>query len=128
MRRFLKKHGCETMEQYDRRYDPDINFRASVVSSYYSGYPHWIMIEDYTHLAYRFGHDYDGFGEVEDWLKENCTEKFRIDFHRVFKQTGIGVNSELYPEWHMNDIGGSDFIFVAFKNEQDLLMFALRWL
>jgi hypothetical protein len=30
-------------------------------------------------------------------------------------------------EWTINELGGGDHVFIAFKNEQDLIMFALRW-
>jgi hypothetical protein len=30
-------------------------------------------------------------------------------------------------EWEFNDLGGGDYIFVAFNNEKDYMMFLLRW-
>jgi hypothetical protein len=50
-----------------------------------------------------------------------------MDIQRVLKQTGLGINGQEYPEWYFNDIGGTDVIYFAFKNEQDYLMFMLRW-
>jgi hypothetical protein len=50
-----------------------------------------------------------------------------MDIHRVFKQTGIGINNDLHEDWWFNDIGGSDVIYFAFQNEQDYMMFRLRW-
>jgi hypothetical protein len=32
-----------------------------------------------------------------------------------------------HNQWEFNDIGGGDYIFAAFKDEQDFVMFALRW-
>jgi hypothetical protein len=45
----------------------------------------------------------------------------------VLKQTGLGINGEEYPEYYFNDIGGTDLVYFAFMDEQDYLMFLLRW-
>jgi hypothetical protein len=30
-------------------------------------------------------------------------------------------------EWHINELGGGDYIFIAFKDEVDFMMFMLKW-
>lgn len=132
-RRFLKKHGCENWKQYYRRYDPDYNYRANRIVDYYHGYSYVYCFENHDHFAYtevfnhgpggvRYGND-----DIEDWCTENLTDKFRGDFHRVFRQTSIGNNGVEESEWWINDIGGGDYMFIAFKSEQDYIHFLLRW-
>ena len=50
-----------------------------------------------------------------------------MDIHRVFKQTGIGINGDTDEDYWFNDIGGFDYVYFAFQNEQDFLHFLLRW-
>jgi hypothetical protein len=56
--------------------------------------------------------------EPTKWCNENCTDKFRFDFHRVLS-TSNG--------WEINEIGGGDYIFFACKNPKDYTLFLLRW-
>jgi hypothetical protein len=30
-------------------------------------------------------------------------------------------------QWEINELGGGDYIFAAFKNEQDFNWFLMRW-
>ncbi len=123
-RRFLKKHGCDSKAQYERRYDPDYNLRATSLRDYYHGYPYWADIP-YPHHAYQVLYDYgpggwrEGYHDIWDWCKEHCEDKFRIDFLRVIQNYS--------GEWEVNEIGGMDVIFIAFKNENDFLNYCLRW-
>ena len=124
-RRFLKNHGCKTRQEYNRLYDPDYNIRATRIADYYHGYPYVYCFEDGHHFAYAHIADYGpggirwGFHDINDWCSENLSDKFRIDAHRVIKSFG--------GEWEINDIGGGDYIFIAFKSETDYLHFRLRW-
>ena len=105
---YLKKRGW-TEEQYQNYEDPDRNIRATRIKDYYFGYP-------YTHA----------FTSTR-WCKANCRGKFRSDILRVTKQTGIGLNGSTTEEWFLNDIGGGDALFYAFKDPKDYTMFCLRW-
>jgi YHS domain-containing protein len=119
-RRFLKKHGCENRAQYERRYDPDYNIRASRVKDYYHGYKHVHCITDRDHTIYFWDLGWDGLTAIHNWCKENCKDKFRIDPLRVIKDSYT-------DEWEINEIGGGDYYFIAFKDEQDMMWFTLRW-
>ena len=125
--RFLKKHGCKTWEQYNRQYDPDYNIRASRVVDFYHGYKYWLPIENHNHLAYYWEVHSDGMYVLNEWCKENFQGKFRFDFLRVHKQTPYGLNGPEDSEWWINELGGSDYIFFACQEEQDLLWFSLKW-
>jgi hypothetical protein len=126
-RRFLKRHGVETWAQYNRQYDPDINWRASRVKDFYQGYPYWHIFENRNHYCYELLYDYGpggyryGYFDADDWCEENCKDKFRLDCHRVIKYPSTA------NQWEMNDLGGGDYIFAAFKNERDFFMFTLKW-
>jgi hypothetical protein len=119
-KRFLKKHGCKNREQYDRLYDPDFNMKASKIKDHYYGYPYVHCITDRDHTIYFWDLGWDGWKVIHTWCKEHCKDKFRIDFLRVIKDSYT-------DEWEINEIGGSDYIFIAFKDEIDMIWFKLRW-
>lgn len=115
-RRFLEKHGCKSREQYENRYDPNINYRASKIKDFYHGYPYIYCFENHSnHSVYYYDLSLD------KWCKENCVDKFRFDFHRVIKYPSTA------NEWEINEIGGGDYIFFACKDPKDFTMFLLRW-
>lgn len=118
-RRFLKRHGCNDWKEYNRWYDPDIYRRCTVINDFYHGYPYVYCFENREHQIYWWDLGYDGSYDVVEWCEQYCKDKFRFDCHRVIKYTN--------DKWTMNDIGGGDYFFAAFKNEQDFLMFCLRW-
>ena len=125
--RFLKRHGVETWAQYNRQYDPDINWRATRVKDFYQGYPYWHIFENRNHYCYELLYDYGpggyryGYFDADDWCKEHCKDKHRFDIHRAIKYPSTA------NQWEMNDLGGGDYIFAAFKNERDFFMFTLKW-
>jgi hypothetical protein len=119
-RRFLKRHGFETRAQYDRFYDPDYNLRATRVKDYYHGYPYVYCFDDREHTIYFWDLGYDGHYVINKWCKENLKDKFRFDYLRVFQDSYT-------QEWHINEIGGGDYSFIACKDRLDMAAFKLRW-
>jgi hypothetical protein len=125
--RFLKKHCCTSWKQYNRKYDTDINQYCDTVKEFYHGYNYVYCFDhvNLNHYAYKVVYDYGPGGirytymDMIDWCKKNCKHKFRPDIHRV-----IGTNMNDYT---FNDIGGLDYLFFAFKDEKDYMMFRLRW-
>lgn len=126
-RRFLKKHRCETWDQYHHFYDPDFNICASRITDYYHGYHHWYMFEDHKHYCYKCLSDYGpggtryGYEDIHAWCKQNLTHKFRLDALRVIRAASTA------NQWTINEIGGTDYIFMAFKDQQEFTWFMLRW-
>jgi hypothetical protein len=125
--RFLKKHGCETREQYDYRYDPDRVPRATQIRNYYQGYQHVHCFENRENFVYKIIYDYgpggyrDGFDEIYEWCEENLSGKWRYDMLRVMKWPSTG------NQWEINELGGGDHWFFAFQNDEDYFMFKLQW-
>lgn len=119
--RFLRKHGCEDWEQYHYRYDPDIWKIATRIKDYYRGYPYVYCIENRNHKAYEWDLAYDGMYVINKWMKANCKDKFRLDYHRAMNAPSTGW------EWQINELGGGDYVFAAFKTERDLSWFLMRW-
>jgi hypothetical protein len=125
--RFLKKHGCATWEQYHHGFDPDRNIVASRVADFYFGYPYWHVVENRDHYMYRLLYDYGpggyryGYHDVVDWCKENIKHKHRTDLLRAMKYPSTS------DQWEINELGGGDYLFFAFKNERDYLWFLMRW-
>ena len=118
---FLKRHGVATWAQYNHRYDPDINWRANRVNDFYHGYPYVYCFENRKHEVYYWDVHLDGIYVLSQWCKDNCKDKFRFDFHRAMNAPGTAW------QWHINELGGGDYIFVAFKNERDFNWFLMRW-
>lgn len=123
-RRFLRKHGCCSWDQYHRVYDPDHNPRGSTLRDFYHGYPCRHVFENYNHFCYNLIADYGpggriyGFHRMEVWCDDNIKHKFRKDGIRLAK---------FQNEWHINEISGEDRIVFAFENERDYAWFMLRW-
>lgn len=132
-RRFLKRHGCETWQQYHKQYDPDYNIRADRIRDYYHGYSYIHCFRSYEHYAYRLLYDYGpggyrhGYDDIQEWVLNNCSRKARFDFLRVLELRVIDQGGNAREEWYINEIGGGDLIFAAFKDERDYMMFLLRW-
>jgi hypothetical protein len=132
--RKLEKSGYSSWRVYRHNRDTDVIRYADKVSDFYSNYK-YVYCCDFplSHYAYKCIGDYGpggltfGYNEIADWCEEKCRFKYRVDIHRVAKQTGLGINGEEYPDWWFNDIGGTDYVFFAFMNEQDYLLFKLRW-
>jgi hypothetical protein len=120
-RRFLKRHGCDSWEQYNYRFDPDIFKPASRIRDYYRGYPYFYCFENHKHEVYDWDIHIDGIYVLSKWCKKNCKDKFRFDFHRAMKAPATA------NEWEINELGGGDYIFVAFKEQRDYTWFILRW-
>lgn len=121
--RFLKKHGCDTWQEYHHRFDPGINLRATQIDEYYCGYPYWHVMTDRNCYAYTLLYDYGpggfryGYYDIVDWCKENLKHKHRTDLLRVVCN----------KKWYINELSGSDCLFFAFKEEKDYIWFLMKW-
>ena len=115
-RRFLRKHGCYNREQYNLKYDLLYNPRATRLVDYYHGYKYIYCFENHKHDNISL------LTVVTLWcLEENLSGKWRFDVHRAIKYPSTG------NEWEINEIGGGDYIFAAFTDERDYMLFLLRW-
>ena len=132
-RRFLNRHGCDSWTEYHRVYDPDYNRMADRIQDFYHGYPYVHCFENYNHYIYQVIADYGpggrrwGHNEIHEWAEKHSQDKVRFDFLRVFKQGSIDWDGNDEEEWWINEIGGQDLVFAAFKDERDYMMFLLRW-
>jgi hypothetical protein len=119
--RYLKKRGW-TEEEFQRIEDPDRNVRCSRVKDYYGGYQHIHSFTTTRTLPWtEFANWMDCYEQMNEWCKANCQGKFRSDILRVIKAPSTN------NEWELNDIGGGDALFYAFKDSRDFTMFCLRW-
>lgn len=131
--RKLAKSGYRSWRVYRHNRDNDVVRYADKVSDFYAEKYKYVHRIDYKHYAYECVADWGpgglrfGYEDMRDWCEAKCRFKYRMDIHRVYHQTGIGVNGDLHEDYWFNDIGGSDFVYFAFQNEQDYLMFLLRW-
>jgi len=75
-------------------------------------------------------HRNDGYAGAEAlaaWCTENCTKRFRWDYHRVSLPYGIGSGGHVVSDYVFDEMGGGDVIFFAFEDNQDFCFFSLRW-
>jgi hypothetical protein len=125
--RKLEKSGYESWAVYRRMCDPDVVYCSDRVKDFYRGYKFVHCIENRNHYAYDLIYDYGpggikyGESDIYDWMDKKPRFKSRMDMHRVIKYPSTS------NEWTFNDMGGGDYIFVAFKDEKDYMMFLLRW-
>lgn len=118
---YLKKMGW-TEEQYQKYNDPDYNIRATRIKDYYHGYPYVYAFTSTRNLPWtKFNNWMDCYKEMNQWCKGNCKNKFRSDILRVIRAPSTS------NEWELNEIGGGDALFYAFKNSKDYTLFLLRW-
>jgi hypothetical protein len=126
-RAYLKKMGW-TEEAYQKQTDPDCNLRADRIKDYYHGYKH---VHSFTTTRESPFTDYptwmDAYNTIQKWCWENCQDKFRDDILRAHKQTAIGYDGDCDEQWFVNEIGGGDVLFFAFKSSKDYTLFCLRW-
>jgi hypothetical protein len=119
--RYLKKHDL-TEHQYQKISDPDYEIRATRIVDIYKGYAYIYVFDDPTQdIWIRWGDWLEGLSRLTEWCDANCTDKWRNDVHRVIKCPATS------NQWAVNELGGLDFIFFAFKNESDYINFVLRW-
>jgi hypothetical protein len=111
-------------------YDPDYDIRAHRIQDYYHGYPHVYCFDDHRHYIYQIIADHGpagvvyGHTKIHQWAEGHSQDKVRFDFLRVHKSDHNRMGTYDYD---INEVSGLDLVFVAFKNEQDYLMFLLRW-
>ena len=122
--RKLKKSKYESWRLYKHNRDPDVNRYANHLEHFYKGYPYLYACPNPNHYAYELLYDYGpvyryGFHDIDDWCEEKIRWNYRTDHHRVWQNRD--------GKYELNDIGGSDIIFYAFKNEKDFTHFLLRW-
>lgn len=130
--RFLKKHHCETRAQYEHRYDKDVNSYANHITEYYHGYPFIHSFKSSHSTPFdQFGDWLEGLSALRGWCDEHCKAKWRADIIRVsIRDGGPGPGARLRMvdgDWMMDEMGGGDVLFFAFKSEEDMLWFSLRW-
>lgn len=118
---FLKKQGW-TEEKYQDYNDPDRNLRASRIKDYYHGYPHVVVFTTSQGDPWtRYPSWVQAYSAIQEWCHLNCEGKFCSSIHRVIREPSTD------NEWELNDIGGNDALFFAFKNGNDTFMFKLKW-
>ena len=124
--RFLKKMGWSEAA-FRRRSDPRVFYGAQTVDGFYLGYSYKHIYNDSRSRPF-FNRDWvEVYREMNDWCRENLTGHWREDIHRVYEQTGIGVDGELVPDLWLSDLGNYDVLVYAFENERDCFMFTLKW-
>lgn len=122
---FLQRQGCKNWDEYHHRYDAKVNWSATRIDDFYHGYRHRFIF-DHKHKIYNWDLHWDGnsivnygqHGDVKAWCKTNCSGKYRMDFHRC---------CQINNEWIFDELGGDDYIWIAFDDERDLMLFILKW-
>ena len=119
--RVLARGGHMSWEHYFRTNDPDYNASGRTVREQLCGYS-YIALVPFKHLETTFDPMWgpvDHFNHIYDWCKQNCRSKFRHHWERVV-QDHMG-------QYLPDGITGTDELFFGFTNEEDYVMFLLRW-
>lgn len=120
----LKKSGCKTWSQYRHKFDIDCTSYADCLDNYYHGYKFIYLCKNPKHYAYQVTKDYGpggvvmGMDEIADWCAASIKFKYRCDWLRLYKYADQIV---------INEMGGTDTVCYAFKDEGDYIHFMLRW-
>ena len=125
--RKLKKLGL-TEAEWQRYYDLDYDPNADSIQRFYHGYKYLHEFTDTQHFPFtNFSSLTLAITTMHNWCNENCISSWREDMLRVHKQSGINWDCNIEENWFLNESIGKDVLFYAFKNEQDFLMFKLKW-
>jgi len=118
--RFLKKHHCRTRKEYEKVYDTKMNPRGRTIDEIYFGYAEWVPIDNPRHVIYTdWGPGISlGLEHVATWCANNCRGTWRCDWHQV--------DIDSFGIYHQSCMG-FDFVFFAFTDPRDAMMFRLRW-
>lgn len=126
-RKFLERHNVSTWEEYHYVYDPDINKSFGTVATQYHGYSYTTVIraklKDYGFHGVDF--DHDQYKEINQWCKDNCVGKFRVDVKTLKRDKNTILNASTYIT---SVQGGAEHFVIAFKERNDHLLFEMVWL
>lgn len=133
--RKLKNSGYKSWAGYRHGRDPNVSPRAWKIKHFYHGYKYVYCFENRQQYAYSLLYDYGpgghryGYADIYDWCEEHARFTFRMDTHRVSKYyySVAGEWDTKADEWEIDEMGGGDYLFVAFKDEKEYMMFLLRW-
>lgn len=117
--RFFKKHGVDSWEQYNLKYDKDFKKSAYLIKEMFHGYNTFIIIPNPKMVADFFGTTIYA-SDVTDWCKKNCVGKYRVQLMSICKNL---VTNEFY---YGSDISSEEMI-VAFKEKDDAVSFIMLY-
>ncbi len=108
--------------EWEEWYEKNVNYRATRIKDMFQNFEHIIIVNPDKFFQF------DPFAWVpsEDakkyfWPNRELGENAVWRFERVINCPATAW------EWHVNEIGGEDKIFVATNNERDALMIALKY-
>ncbi len=107
-----------SVEEYDHVFDEDIDHQASTIPKFYPNYPYIYIFDNSRSLRERWGDWMEGLEHITFWCKRNVTYKWRYDIHRVHS---IG------DEHIITDLGGTDILVFAFKDQVDYVNFLVKF-
>jgi hypothetical protein len=88
-----------------------------IVERHYHGYETVIIMSNYENVGDIFG-TYPKVTNIQKWCKENANYKYRIDLSPIFYANG---------KLCFIDNWGVEEIILAFKNNEDFLLFMLTY-
>jgi hypothetical protein len=102
-------------------YDVNVVYRASTIENMFMHFKHIIIVDSNRFMVedpfvWRPCEDARQYFYPARRLGENCVWRFE----RVRKDPWDG-------RWHIDEMGGSDYVFVATNNERDAMMIALKY-
>lgn len=117
-----RKTGKNKAErEWEAWYEINVVYRASTIENMFMNFKHIIEVDPNKFMV----EDPFTWVPCEDakqyfWPARELGDNAVWRFERVRKDRWDG-------RWHIDEMGGSDHVFVATNNERDAIMIALRW-
>jgi len=91
----------------------NVNTNATTVKTFYKGFTHIIAWDDTQWYMNKLP-------KASDWCDKNCKGTYFSQIHCVYFEDRIN-------DWVIDELKGKDFCFWVFENEEDAIMFSLKW-
>lgn len=117
--RFFKKHGVNNWEHYNLKYDKDFKNTAYKIKEMFHGYntviiiPYPVMVSDFFGTTIYTS-------DVNNWCKQNCIGKYRIQLLSLCKDVTTGELFYGSPQ-------GLEEMLIAFKEKDDAASFIMLY-
>lgn len=120
--KFLANHDAPTWAAYKKKYDPLLShaYFYGSVRNWYRGYPYIFYWDSPSSPIWKLytGDLVSAMKEIDNWCEKNILGEYRHDFLQVIETSN--------NDWCDNCFGG-DWLFFAFTDERDFVLFSLRW-
>jgi hypothetical protein len=112
----------KAVREWEAWFDSNVNWRATGIKDMFRKFEHVIVVDPNKFL------ELDPFAWVpcED-AKQYFWPARALGDNAVWRIERVIRNVNTVQDWTINEIGGTDRVFVATNNSHDALMIAMKW-